>query len=227
MGEPNSNGRRQRAALQTVESSFDQNPPEYSTIVSTAAIINTIPHDLHESTAPDTNDYNVTPSHATINNNGTYRPHHLHHPHHNQISNARRHTTTNFPSQKPLEKIDSFSSTMPRRQSPAIISTSSNDRCNFRNLTAHDVAQLLRSTPNTQLIRSATNSDPLAPSSIDSSSFPIDNGHCITMDSTIDDSLHENRHEQEDFSLTRSVEELILNEVPIGESNAAATFCDK
>lgn len=212
LGEPNSNGRRQRAALQTIESSFDQNPPEYSTIVSanltTAAITNPTPiHDHFEqfgTTPPGTNDYNLTPSLNTINSaGGNYR--------HQQISNTRRHTTTNFPSQKSLEKMDSFSSTMPRRQSPAISSSSSNDRCNFRNLTANDVAQLLRSTPNTQLIRSETNSD-----SIDSSSFPIDS-----------DNLHGSIHEQEDYSITRSVEELILNEVPIGESNAAATFCDK
>lgn len=207
LGEPNSNGRRQRAALQTIESSFDQNPPEYSTIVSTnlttTAHTNTAPiHDHFEqigTTASEANDYNITPALNTISS-GNYR----HHQHH-QISNTRRHTTTNFPSQKTLEKMDSFSSTMPRRQSPAISSTSSNDRSNFRNLTANDVAQLLRSTPNTQLIRSETNSD-----SIDSSSYPIDSGH-----------------EQEDYSITRSVEELILNEVPIGESNAAATFCDK
>lgn len=228
MGEPNCNSRRQRAALQTVESSFDQNPPEYSTIVSTSlantAFTNTTPNlEQNGPTAPDTNEYNHTPSHTTINNNDTYRHHHNH-----QISNVRRHTTTNFPSQKSLEKMDSFSSTMPRRQNLAISSTSTNDRCNFRNLTAHDVAQLLRSTPNTQLIRSDTISDPLAPSSIDSSSFPIDSDHCVTISTTMDDNnLHGNGHEQEDFSLTRSVEELILNEVPIGESNAAATFCDK
>lgn len=234
LGEPNCNGRRQRAALQTVESSFDQNPPEYSTIVSTSlAITSTTPNHDHleqigTNTAPDTNDYNHTSSHNTINRSDTYRPQHQHHPHH-QISNSRRHTTTNFPSQKSLEKMDSFSSTMPRRQNPAISSTSTNERCNFRNLTAHDVAQLLRSTPNTntQLIRSEPNSEPLSPSSIDSSSFPIDSDHCVTISATLGDSLHGSGHEQEDYSLTRSVEELILNEVPIGESNAAATFCDK
>lgn len=140
-----------------------------------------------------------------------------------QIVNPRRHTTTNFPSQKSLEKMDSFSLTMPRRQNTAI-SSISNERCNFRNLTANDVAQLLRSTQNTQQPHSLNdlNPDALAPSSIDSSIFPIDSD-CVIINDHSDDI----GQEQEDFSLTRSVEELVLNEVPIGESSAAATLCDK
>lgn len=235
MGEPNCNNRRQRAALQTVESSFDQSPPEYSTIVSTSSVpTSTTPnHDNLEQNDTSTTLDEHTPPH--INRSDTYRiphpnHHHHHHHQHHQISNARRHTTTNFPSQKSLEKVDSFSSTMPRRQNPTISSTLTNDR-NFRNLTAHDVAQLLRSTPNTntQLIRSDEHLEPLSPSSIDSSSFPIDSDHSVSISATTmgNDNLHGNGHEQEDYSLTRSVEELILNEVPIGESNAAATFCDK
>lgn len=224
MGEPNCNNRRQRATIQTVESSFDQNPPEYSTIVSTSlATTNTARnHDHHEqnntSTASETSSNEHTLSHNTINRSDAYR-------HHHQTSNARRHTTTNFPSQKSLEKVDSFSSTMPRRQHLTISSTSTNDR-NFRNLTAHDVAQLLRSTPNTNthLIRSEAHLEPLSPTSIDSSSFPIDSDLSVSISTT---TTMGNGHEHEDYSLTRSVEELILNEVPIGESNAAATFCDK
>lgn len=109
---------------------------------------------------------------------------------------------------------------MPRRQNTAISSTS-NDRCNFRNLTAHDVAQLLRSTQNTQQAHDEHDPDTLAPNSIDSSTFPIESDCAITNDHSIIG------QDQEDFSLTRSVEELVLNEVPVGESNAAATFCDK
>lgn len=200
MGEPNCNNRRQRVALQTVESSFDQNPPEYSTIISSGLATTS----NHDSSTTQNNDYG-----PTVFNNDTYRHH---------ITNTRRHTTTNFPSPKSLKKMDSFSLTMPRRQSTAISSTT-NERCNFRNLTAHDVAQLLRSTTqNAQ--HNEPNSD-ISPHSIDNSSFPIDSV-CIMNSDRCDIG-----QEHEDYSLTRSVEELVLNEVPIGESSAAATFCDK
>lgn len=206
MGEPNCNNRRQRAALPThiVESSFDQNPPEYSTIMSAATTSN---HDhVDHANIPSIDNNEFGP--RVLFNSETYR---------HQIINPRRHTTTNFPSQKSLEKMDSFSLTMPRRQTTAISSTS-NERCNFRNLTAHDVAQLLRSTQNTQ---SPTNDhiavDTYAPNSIDSATFTIDSN----------DHNNDIGQEQEDYSLTRSVEELVLNEVPIGESSAAATLCDK
>lgn len=206
MGDPNCNNRRQRAPLptHTIESSFDQNPPEYSTIISAATTSNHHDHiDGMNSSEVDSSEFGP----RVLFNSETYR---------HQIINPRRHTTTNFPSQKSLEKMDSFSLTMPRRQTTAISSTS-NERCNFQNLTAHDVAQLLRSTQNAQQI-----DDTLDPSSIDSSTFPIgtdlnlNNNHCDDIG-----------QEHEDFSLTRSVEELVLNEVPIGESSAAATFCDK
>lgn len=241
LGDPNCHVRRERAALQTVESSFDhnQNPPDYSTIVSTSnlattAMTNTSPnHDHHEpnaNTASQTNVYDNShapprATHISSNNINETCPHHQTH----QISNVRRHTTTNFPPQKSLEKMDSFSSTMPRRQNPAAISSASpNERhnFNFRNLTAHDVAQLLRSTPNAQLIRSETNLDPLPPTTANSERCADRNTGLSIADD--DDDLHSNgQQEQEDFSFTRSVEELILNEVPVGESNAAATFCDK
>lgn len=207
LGEPNCNNRRQRVALQTVESSFDQNPPEYSTIISSdlASTSN------HERMEPSTN----------TNENERRTPSEVIRQH---ITNARRHTTTNFPSQKSLEKMDSFSLTMPRRQ----INTNSsipNDRLNFRNLTAHDVAQLLRSTQNTQRNELDTHyldaRDDTIDSSdiIDSSTFPI-HSDCV---------IDNDRSEigQEDYSLTRSIEELILNEVPVGESSAAATFCER
>lgn len=220
LGEPNCNVRRQRAALQTVELSFE-NPPEYSTIVpntnlATITIPNTTPHhDHHEQNANEMQLMNA-PSH--------YRHHHQNH----QSSHNRRHTTTNFPPQKSMEKMDSFSSTMPRRQNLATISSiSANERCNFRNLTAHDVAQLLRSTPNTQLIRSETNLEPLPPPpSINSEQHCVNRSATLNIDD-VDHSHGNEQNEQEDFSLTRSVEELILNEVPMSESNAAATFCDK
>lgn len=208
MGEPNCNNRRQRAPLptHTTESSFDQNPPEYSTIIATTS--NHHDHiDGMNASEIDNNEFGP----RVLFNSETYR---------HQIVNTRRHTTTNFPSQKSLEKMDSFSLTMPRRQTTAISSTS-NER--FRNLTAHDVAQLLRSTQNTQQ-NDPMADDILAPSSIDSSTFPIG--------TDLNDGLHNDHsddigQEHEDFSLTRSVEELVLNEVPIGESSAAATFCDK
>lgn len=204
LGEPNCNNRRQRAPLptHTVESSFDQNPPEYSTII-TAGLATTSNHEHADQlnlTSVDGNEFGP----RVLFNSETYR---------HQIVNTRRHTTTNFPSQKSLEKMDSFSLTMPRRQSTAI-SSISNERCNFRNLTANDVAQLLRSTQNTN-----ENADALG--SIDSSTYPIDSDCGIINDPS------DIGQEQEDFSLTRSVEELVLNEMPVGESSAAATYCDK
>lgn len=207
LGEPNCNNRRQRVALQTVESSFDQSPPEYSTIISSnlATTSNRDHLDRMDPSAPDNNEYGT----RAVFNDETYR---------HQISNSRRHTTTNFPSQKSLEKMDSFSLTMPRRQS-TVISSTPNERCNFRNLTAHDVAQLLRSTQSTQC--NEHNTGTLAPSSIDNSTFPIHSDFSINNDHS------DIGQEQEDYSLTRSVEELVLNEVPIGESSAAASFCDK
>lgn len=191
MGEPNCNNQRQRVALQTVESSLEQNPPEYSIIIS-PALVSTPNHDRME---PPTTDTDVNERMTSE----TFRHH---------ITNARRHTTTNFPSQKPLEKMDSFSLTMPRRQITIVASTP-NDRCNFRNLTAHDVAQLLRSTQGTQR-NEDNNIGALA--SNDSSTFS-------------NNSVSVNNNE--DFSLTRSIEELISNEVPVGESSAATTFCER
>lgn len=217
MGDPNCNNHRQRSALpnHTVESSFDQNPPEYSTIVSSglATTSNQDHIDGLDSSAIESNEFGP----RLLFNSETYR--------HQIVNQARRHTTTNFPSQKSLEKMDSFSLTMPRRQNTAI-SSISNERTHFRNLTAHDVAQLLRSTQNTQQQPHSLNdehhSDAHAPNSMDCSLFPMDSD-CV---------LPNNDHteigqEHEDFSLTRSVEELVLNEVPVGESSAAATLCDK
>lgn len=215
MGEPNCNNRRQRAPLpaHTVESTFDQNPPEYSTIIAAVAVAATTSNHDHvdgmNTSSLDDSEFGP----RILFNSETYR---------HQMVNPRRHTTTNFPSQKSLEKMDSFSLTMPRRQSTVVSSTSS-ERCNFQSLTAHDVAQLLRSTQNTQQLQFPHENDhipdALAPNSIDS--FPI----AITID--LNNEHTDIGQEHEDFSLTRSVEELVLNEVPIGESSAAATFCDK
>lgn len=210
LGEPNCNNRRQRVALQTVESSFDQNPPEYSTIIPSgiATTSNRDSLDGMDSTAPDNDNANELGPPAIFNNE-TYR---------HQLANTRRHTTTNFPSQKSLEKMDSFSLTMPRRQS-TVISSTPNERCNFRNLTAHDVAQLLRSTQSTQ--RNEHNTDTTLVSNAIDNSFPI-HSDCV-----LNNDHSDIGQEHEDYSLTRSVEELVLNEVPVGESSAAASFCDK
>lgn len=237
MGEQ-SNNRRQRAPIQThtAESAFDQyqNPPDYSTIMTTdlAATSN------ENQTNPA---YNLQNSPSSINqeqinefgprilfNSEIYR-HQIINP--RQVN--RRNTTTNFPSQKSLEKIDSFSLTMPRRQTATTPSTLATERCDFRNLTANDVAQLLRSTQHTQITQIIHNNhhiDGFIPTNIDSSTYQIDT------DSTINNNninSSDSGQEQEDFSLTRSVEELVLNEVPpnrssfIGETNEAATYCDK
>lgn len=215
LGEPSCNNRRQRTPIQTLtaESSFEhyQNPPDYSTIIANDLIATTNNENVNQSTQNP----NMGPR-VTFNNETTRHP----------LNHSRRHTTTNFPCQKSLEKIDSFSSTMPRRQNTGP-SSISNERTNFQNLTASDVAQLLRSTQITSI--TATETPPIdsehnvvsfvSPTSIENSMFVIESN-----------SLNNNSdsgQEHEDFSLTRSVEELVLNEIPIGESNAAASFCDK
>lgn len=216
MGEPSCNNRRQRAPIQihTAESSFEnyQNPPDYSTIVANDLTATTNNESINQSTQNPNVGPRVTFSNETVTRHS--------------LNHSRRHTTTNFPCQKSLEKIDSFSSTMPRRQinGPSSISI---ERANFHNLTANDVAQLLRSTQITSTTATETpsmdnehNVDSfVSPATIENSMFVIESN-----------SLNNNSdsgQEHEDFSLTRSVEELVLNEIPIGESNAAASFCDK
>lgn len=210
MGDPSCNNRRQRAPLPThsVESSFVQNPPEYSTIILPPTTSN---HDHADGLNSSSLESEFGP--RLLFNSETYR---------HQIVNTRRHTTTNFPSKKSLDKMDSFSLTMPRRQT--VISSTSNERCNSRDLTAHDVAQLLRSTTISQQPQNDDIADTLPPSSIDSATFHVDSDCGINSDHTDHTDINQ---EQGDFSLTRSVEELVLNEVPVGESSAAATFCDK
>lgn len=192
------------------ESSFDhyQNPPDYSTIVPSDLTINTDIHNISEPSQNSNNDSDNSSNGGmgprVLFNSDTYR---------HQSNHSRRHTTTNFPCQKALEKIDSFSSTMPRRQTTGPPNLSI-ERSNFRNLTAHDVAQLLRSTRNAQQLDGS-----FAPSI-----FVVESN---SLTNSISESGPDPEQEQEDFSLTRSVEELVLNEIPVGESNAAATFCDK
>lgn len=218
MGEPSCNNRRQRAPIQTLtaESSFEHyhNPPDYSTIVANDLIATTTNENVNQSTQNP----NAVPR-VTFNNETTHHP----------LNHSRRHTTTNFPCQKSLEKIDSFSSTMPRRQITTGPSSISNERTNFHNLTANDVAQLLRSTQITS-INGATETPPIdnehnvdsfiSPTNIEHSMFVIESN-------SLNNNNSDSGQEHEDFSLTRSIEELVLNEVPIGESNAAASFCDK
>lgn len=211
--------RRQRAPLQTntAECSFDQyqNPPDYTTIIATetsqpngsqATPIYSLQHDsalthIQNTTNEqclNTNEHQITVSPI----------HRLNRP------VNRRYTTTNFPCQKPLEKIDSFSSTMPRRQPSSGPNSMQNAGADFRHLTAHDVAQLLRSTHRT------------------TSNVPA--RLATTTQQTIDmDTVDVGSADQEDYSLTRSIEELVLNEVPpnrasyIDPSNESTTYCDK
>lgn len=204
MGEPSGNNRRHRAAIQThtLESSFEhyQNPPDYSTIV--ASDLNPTPNMEIANQSSQNSNNGIGP--RPLFNSETYR---------HQLNHSRRHTTTNFPCPKSLEKIDTSSLTMPRRQATGP-SSITNER--FQHLTAHDVAQLLRSTQNAQQIEH----DSLAPSSVDNSLFVIESN-------SLNNHNSDSGQEHEDFSLTRSVEELVLNEIPVGESNAAASFCDK
>lgn len=211
--------RRQRAPLQTntAECSFDQyqNPPDYTTIVATetsqsienqATPIYSLQHD-----SALTHIQNTTNEHCLNNNEHPITVSPIHRS--NRPVN-RRYTTTNFPCQKPLEKIDSFSSTMPRRQPANGPQSILNDRTDFRHLTAQDVAQLLRSTQRT------------------TSNVPA---RVVTAThQTIDmDTVDVGNADQEDYSLTRSIEELVLNEVPpnrasyIDPSNESTTYCDK
>lgn len=186
MGEPSGNNRRQRAAIQTtIESSFNHSayPPDYSSVLTADMATS--------SNAP--NDDNGEYGPRILINSETYR------------HQTRRHTTTNFPSNFPsLEKIDSFSSTMPRR-SVVPVKPSSNEQ-RYLNLTANDVAQLLRATQQNSMESQTT-------------TFHLSPDNQVTTCDT-----------NEDYSLTRSVEELVLNEMPPGESAAAAAnsdLCDK
>lgn len=204
LGEPSGNNRRQRAPIQThtIESSFNhnpyQNPPDYSTIADMATSSSAASNATYNPI--DVN--NLMHSPRVLINTEVIRSHH----------NNRRHTTTNFPTSKSLEKIDSFSSTMPRRSTVianATDGTANPNESRYLHLTASDVAQLLRSTTNQQYEQ--INTDSLASNNHETMQFPANN-----------DGMNNTCDTNEDYSLTRSVEELVLNEMPIGESNADA-----
>lgn len=206
MGEQ-STVRRQRTPLQTqtAECAFDQyqSPPDYTTIVTAEpnhqpAPIYSLQYESALSQAQNAaNEQCISTNEHQNNVTTTVQS--------NRQAN-RRYTTTNFPCQKTMEKMDSFSLTMPRRQASSGPNSILSERSEFRNLTAQDVAQLLRSTHRT------------SPNIV----MPIiGTTHSIA------------GADQEDFSLTRSIEELVLNEVPpnrtsyIEPINESTTCCDK
>lgn len=200
MGEPSSSCNNRRPTLSqvyanTMESSIDdhQLPPSYSTVSRTDAACRAQQTPNNTVTLNTTNELNARPNGRQINRNQSNDSH-------------RRHTTTTFPSIEKIEKIDSFSSTIPRRPGSATTNAIQLANCH---LTAQDVARLLRSTAPFQFSLQA----PSAPVSDDDDEVD----HRTACDS---DALKFD--EQQNYSLTQSIEQLVLNEVPIGESTAAA-----
>lgn len=198
MGEPSSscNNNRRPTLTQvyanTMESSIDDHQLPPS--YSTVSHTDGICHTQPPNTITlnTTNELNARPNGRQINR-------------HQSIDAHRRHTTTTFPSIEKIEKTDSFSSTIPRRPGSAATTAIQLANCH---LTAHDVARLLRSTAPFQF-------------SIQTPSAPIGNdnpdGDQVDCDSDV-----VKFDEQQNYSLTQSIEQLVLNEVPIGESTAAA-----
>lgn len=134
----------------------------------------------------------------------------------NNRRSHRRHTTTTFPSPQKKEKIESYSSsTIPRRPS-SLTSANAFDQRNDT-LTAHDVARLLRSTA--PIIEPPIESIPTNNFTRQLSNSNEDNSlnDCVDM-------IDEQCKLDQNYSLTQSVEQLLLNEMPIGESTAVATY---
>lgn len=192
MGEPSSSCNNRRPTLtqvyaNTMESSMDdhQLPPSYSTVSRTDGVCRTTqtPNTI---TLNTTNELNARPNGRQINR-------------HQSIDAHRRHTTTTFPSIEKIEKIDSFSSTIPRRPGSATTNHIQLANCH---LTAQDVARLLRSTAPFQFSVQTPNAPAIDRADSDSETVKFD--------------------DQQNYSLTQSIEQLVLNEVPIGESTAAA-----
>lgn len=125
------------------------------------------------------------------------------------IDSHRRHTTTTFPSIEKIEKYDSFSSTIPRRPAPT-----PPNQIHLTNsyLTAQDVARLLRSTAPFEFAVQTPSAPPV-------NEIANDNNEEHRTDSSIDAMKLD---EQQNYSLTQSIEHLVLNEMPIGESTAVA-----
>lgn len=212
LGEPSSNtNRRQRPSIQTqstVESApnhHNQLPPAYSTVLRPRQIASSDVVDLASSNGTTlTNDVDTTILHN--------RSH--------ALEMQRRHTTTNIPTQSSLEKMESFSSTIPRRPTQQ-----SEHSCTNRSLTAHDVAQLLRPSANQfqfqRLEQALTDS---LQQYHEHQQHQQQQGHQQQSQSSScsqDYSLDLNDDHQNEL-LNRSVEHLVANEAPIGESNAAA-----
>lgn len=199
MGEPSSSCNNRRPTLtqvyaNTMESSIDdhQLPPSYSTVSRTDGVCRT--QTPNTITLNTTNELNAQPMGRQINRNHSIDAH-------------RRHTTTIFPSIEKIEKTDSFSSTIPRRPGSATTNQIQLANCH---LTAEDVARLLRSTAPFQF-------------SIQAPTEPIVGIVANEIDHQVDsDNDAVKFDEQQNYSLTQSIEQLVLNEVPIGESTAAA-----
>lgn len=169
-----------------------QLPPSYSTVSRTDGICHA--QTPNTITLNTTNELNARPNGRPINR-------------HQSIDAHRRHTTTTFPSIEKIEKTDSFSSTIPRRPGTAAPNAIQLANCH---LTAQDVARLLRSTAPFQFSVQM----PTAPAADD---FDGIGDHRADSDNDtvkFDD--------QQNYSLTQSIEQLVLNEMPIGESTAAA-----
>lgn len=181
-----------------MESSIDdhQLPPSYSTVSRTDGVCHAqTPNTI---TLNTTNELNARPNGRQINR-------------HQSIDAHRRHTTSTFPSIEKIEKADSFSSTIPRRPGSGTTNAIQLANCH---LTAQDVARLLRSTAPFQF----SIQTPTAPSVNDDDVDDFD-GIGLRVDCDSDTVKFD---EQQNYSLTQSIEQLVLNEVPIGESTAAA-----
>lgn len=127
----------------------------------------------------------------------------------------RRHTTTTFPSPIKTEKTDHFSLTMPRRPINFAADDNTLEVINSNTLTAHDVARLLRSTAPLQFTVE-----------IPQSNF---SANVSDRDRNVTENVNnsEKFDDEQNYSLTRSIEHLVLNEAPIGQSTAAATFVNE
>lgn len=123
----------------------------------------------------------------------------------------RRHTTTTFPSPIKTEKTDSFSLTMPRRSVNFAAGDDGLEVTDNGALTAQDVARLLRATAPLQFTVELPRAD-------------FDDRSRGVADSEANGEKFDDEH---NYSLTRSIEELVLNEAPIGQSTAAATFASE
>lgn len=206
MGEPSSSCHNRRPTLtqvyaNTMESSIDdhQLPPSYSTVSRIDGVCRTPPQNTI--TLNTTNELNARPNGRQINR-------------HQSIDAHRRHTTTTFPSIEKIEKTDSFSSTIPRRPGSATTNAIQLANCH---LTAQDVARLLRSTAPFEFSIQAPSIPDTDTATVDDYDDEVDHRADSDSDAVKFD-------DQQNYSLTQSIEQLVLNEVPIGESTAAVAY---